>query len=68
MNNILNTFLKNTSKSLTIINEVIPIYKDTYPIIKKFKNYINKNNNTKHNIPNKKELDNTNNTNPKFFV
>lgn len=67
MNNILNTFLKNTSKSLTIINEVIPIYKDTYPIIKKIKNNINKNNkNNKNNTPNKKELDN--NSNPKFFL
>ena len=39
-NDILNTLLKGASKSLYIINEAIPIYKDTAPVVKKVKDFI----------------------------
>ena len=38
-NDILSNLLNGASKSLHIIDEVIPIYKDTSPLIKKIKNY-----------------------------
>ena len=45
-NDILNTLLKGASKSLYIINEAIPIYKDTAPVVKKVKDFVvNKKNN-----------------------
>lgn len=82
-NDILNTLLKGASKSLYIINETIPIYKDTASVVKKVKDFvvnkksninvsnITKNSNTvkeeKKDI--KKELvTNKNSNNPKFFV
>lgn len=82
-NDILNTLLKGASKSLYIINEAIPIYKDTAPVVKKVKDLVvNKKNNI--NVSNiiknsnnvkeekkdiKKELvTNKNSNNPKFFV
>lgn len=72
MNDMINSFLKSTSKSLGIINEVIPIYKDTYPIFKKIKGYIVKNNDKvvkeKKNAVIKKELEINDSSNPKFFV
>ena len=43
-NNILNTFLSGISKSLNIADNIIPIYKDTYPLIKKGKDFLNKTN------------------------
>lgn len=72
-NDILNTLLKGASRSLYIINEAIPIYKDTAPVVKKVKNFVvNKkgNNNVsdeKKDI--KKELvTKQNSNNPRFFV
>ena len=44
-NNILNNLLSGISKSLNIADNIIPIYKDTYPLIKKGKDLLNKNNN-----------------------
>ena len=82
-NDILNTLLKGASKSLYIINEAIPIYKDTAPVVKKFKDFvvnkksninvsnITKNSNTvkEEKKAIKKELvTNKNSNNPKFFV
>lgn len=80
-NDILSNLLNGASKSLHIIDEVIPIYKDTSPLIKKIKNYtINKN--VKHSEetkkPNeikkeksseiKKNLDLSSDNEPKFFL
>lgn len=80
-NDILSNLLNGASKSLHIIDEVIPIYKDTSPLIKKIKNYtINKN--VKHseeakesNIIKKeksseikKNLDLSSDNEPKFFL
>jgi len=72
-NDILNTLLKGASRSLYIINEAIPIYKDTAPVVKKVKDFVvNKkgNNNVsdeKKDI--KKELvTKQNSNNPRFFV
>ena len=82
-NDILNTLLKGASKSLYIINEALPIYKDTAPVVKKVKDFvvnkkgnittgnIIKNNsiNKNKNINIKKELvTKQNSNNPKFFV
>lgn len=82
-NNILNTVLNGISKSLNIASNVIPICKDTYPLIKKGKNLLNKNNiiNKNPKIDNKiNNMNNENNennenkqkknlsNNPKFFV
>ena len=39
-NDILNTLLKGASKSLYIINEALPIYKDTAPVVKKVKDFV----------------------------
>ena len=44
-NNILNNLLSGISKSLSIADNIIPNYKDTYPLIKKRKDLLNKNNN-----------------------
>lgn len=71
-NNIINNLLKKTSKSLNIINDIIPIYKDTSPTIKKLKNIItNKSKKedlpTKENTKKEKEPQQSN-SNPKFFV
>ena len=78
-NDILNNLLNGASKSLHIIDEVIPIYKDTSPLFKKIKNYtITKNtkqskNNLKEdknikNSKNIKNLDLSSNNEPKFFL
>lgn len=80
-NDILSNLLNGASKSLHIIDEVIPIYKDTSPLIKKIKNYtINKNvkysekakesniikNEKSSEI--KKNLDLSSDNEPKFFL
>ena len=80
-NDILNNLLNGASKSLHIIDEVIPIYKDTSPLIKKIKNYtISKN--AKYSIQSKesnkikkeksseikKNLDLSSDNEPKFFL
>lgn len=80
-NDILNNLLNGASKSLHIIDEVIPIYKDTSPLLKKIKNYtINKNvNNTQEQKESnkikkeksseiKKNLDLSSDNEPKFFL
>ena len=82
-NDILNTLLKGASKSLYIINEAIPIYKDTAPVVKKVKDFVvnkksninvsniikNSNNVKEEKKDIKKELvANKNSNNPKFFV
>ena len=80
-NDILNNLLNGVSKSLHIIDEVIPIYKDTSPLLKKMKNYtINKNVNNlqEQKEPNKikneksmeikKNLDLSSDNEPKFFL
>ena len=80
-NDILNTLLKGASKSLYIINEALPIYKDTAPVVKKVKDFvvnkkgnittgnIIKNSSINKNINIKKELvTKQNSNNPKFFV
>lgn len=79
-NNILNTVLNGISKSLNIASNVIPIYKDTYPLIKKGKNLLNKNNIINKNPKIDNKINNMNNenienkqkknlsNNPKFFV
>lgn len=64
MNNILNTILKTSSKGLYLINEIIPIYKDTNKIIKKFKKNITK----EPPKPKEKNQKKENRNNPKFFV
>lgn len=66
-NNILNTVLSGLSKSLNIANNIIPIYKDTYPLIKKGKNLLNKNNSPKikQNLNNNSNNNHDNNINPK---
>lgn len=79
-NNILNNLLSGISKSLNIADNIIPIYKDTYPLIKKGKDLLNKNNNLQ--IKSKRNNDdiikNSNikennqkknlSSNPKFFI
>lgn len=79
-NNILNTFLNGISKSLNIANNIIPIYKDTYPLIKKGKDFLNKNNNFQiKSKQNDNEISKNSNikennqkknlsSNPKFFI
>lgn len=82
-NDILNTLLKGASKSLYIINETLPIYKDTAPVVKKVKDFVvnkkgnittgniinNSSINKNKNINIKKELvTKQNSNNPKFFV
>lgn len=83
-NDILNTLLKGASKSLYIINEAIPIYKDTAPVVKKVKDFVvnkksninvssiikNGNNVKAEKKDIKKELftKQQNSNNPKFFV
>lgn len=78
-NDLLNTILKGASKSLYIVNEAIPIYKDTVPLFKNIKNLVNKNENNivrKKNIKGdkmetiKKNLDinQSDSNNPKFFI
>lgn len=83
-NDILNTLLKGASKSLYIINEALPIYKDTAPVVKKVKDFVvNKKGNIdlsnvikkKKDIINEEKKDikkelvtKQNNNNPKFFV
>lgn len=71
-NNLLNNLLNKTSKSLNIINEIIPIYKDTSPTIKKIKNFIINKSSQEKTIKKdeiKKEKEPTpSNSNPKFFV
>ena len=79
-NNILNNLLSGISKSLSIADNIIPIYKDTYPLIKKGKDLLTKNNNLQ--IKSKRNNDdiikNSNikennqkknlSSNPKFFI
>lgn len=83
-NDILNTLLKGASKSLYIINEALPIYKDTAPVVKKVKDFVvNKKGNIDLNNVIKKKNDiikeekkdikkelvtKQNSNNPKFFV
>lgn len=78
-NDLLNTILKGASKSLYIVNEAIPIYKDTVPLFKNIKNLVNKKENNivgKKNIKGdkmetiKKNLDinQSDSNNPKFFI
>ena len=82
-NDILNTLLKGASKSLYIINEALPIYKDTAPVVKKVKDFVvnkkgnittgniikNSSINKNKNINIKKELvTKQNSNNPNFFV
>lgn len=78
-NDLLNTILKGASKSLYIVNEAIPIYKDTAPLFKNIKNLVNKKENNivrKKNIKGdkmetiKKNLDinQSDSNNPKFFI
>ena len=79
-NNILNTFLNGISKSLSIADNIIPIYKDTYPLIKKGKDLLTKNNNLQikskrndndiiknSNIKESSQKKNLS-SNPKFFI
>lgn len=68
MNDMFSSFLRSTSKSLGVINEVIPIYRDTYPLFKKVKGVLVRNNDSvKKDVVIKKELD-VDSSNPKFFV
>ncbi len=83
-NDILNTLLKGASKSLYIINEALPIYKDTAPVVKKVKDFVvNKKGNIdlsnvikkKNDIVKEEKKDikkelvtKQNSNNPKFFV
>lgn len=68
MNDMFSSFLRSTSKSLGVINEVIPIYRDTYPLFKKVKGVLVRNNDSvKRDVVIKKELD-VDSSNPKFFV
>lgn len=83
-NDILNTLLKGASKSLYIINEALPIYKDTAPVVKKVKDFVvNKKGNIdlsnvikkKNDIIKEEKKDikkelvtKQNSNNPKFFV
>lgn len=83
-NDILNTLLKGASKSLYIINEALPIYKDTAPVVKKVKDFVvNKKGNIdlsnvikkKNDIVKEEKKDikkelvtKQNSSNPKFFV
>lgn len=78
-NDLLNTILKGASKSLYIVNEAIPIYKDTVPLFKNIRNLVNKKENNivrKKNIKGdkmetiKKNLDinQSDGNNPKFFI
>lgn len=80
-NDILSNLLSGASKSLHIIDEVIPIYKDASPLLKKIKNYtITKNvkqiqnKNTLEDVKNiknsdtKKNLDLSGDNEPKFFL
>ena len=83
-NDILNTLLKCASKSLYIINEALPIYKDTAPVVKKVKDFVvNKKGNIdlsnvikkKNDIVKEEKKDikkelvtKQNSNNPKFFV
>ena len=79
-NNILNNLLSGISKSLSIADNIIPIYKDTYPLIKKGKDLLNKNNNLQikskrndndiiknSNIKESSQKKNLS-SNPKFFI
>ena len=79
-NNILNNLLNGISKSLNIADNIIPIYKDTYPLIKKGKDLLNKNNNLQiKSKRNDNEISKNSNikessqkknlsSNPKFFI
>lgn len=76
-NDILNTLLRGISKSLYVVNEVIPIYKDTAPLVKKVKGFINKdkvidkniNTNSNNNIKKELEVKDKNiNNSPKFYL
>lgn len=77
-NNLLDTILKGASKSLYIVNEAIPIYKDTAPLFKSFKSLVNKNNNIvkkeiikddkKEEIKKNLEINQSDGNNPKFFI
>ena len=42
-NNILNNLLSGISKSLSIADNIIPIYKDTYPLITRVWQFLIKN-------------------------
>lgn len=77
-NNLLDAILKGASKSLYIVNEAIPIYKDTAPLFKNFKSFVNKNNNIvkkeiikddkKEEIKNNLDINQSDGNNPKFFI
>lgn len=77
-NDLLNTILKGASKSLYIVNEAIPIYKDTAPLFKNIKNLVNKNNNIvkkeiikddkKEEIKKNLDINQSDGNNPKFFI
>lgn len=79
-NDLLNTILKGASKSLYIVNEAIPIYKDTAPLFKNIKNLVNKkeNNNIvrektvkedkKETIKKNLDINQSDSNNPKFFI
>lgn len=62
--------LSGISKSLRIADQVIPIYKDSVPLIKNIKSffYKNKSNNIKNNNNEEKKVIITNDNNPKFFI
>lgn len=70
-NDILNTLLRGISKSLYVVNEVIPIYKDTAPLVKKVKGVIGKKDNKVNKVVIKKELedeDKEDDNKPKFYL
>ena len=70
-NDILNTLLRGISKSLYVVNEVIPIYKDTAPLVKKVKGVIGKKDNKVNKVVIKKELedeDKEDENKPKFYL
>lgn len=70
-NDILNTLLRGISKSLYVVNEVIPIYKDTAPLVKKVKGVISKKDNKVNKVVIKKELeveDKEYDNKPKFYL
>lgn len=70
-NDIINTLLRGISKSLYVVNEVIPIYKDTAPLVKKVKGVIGKKDNKVNKVVIKKELedkDKEDDNKPKFYL
>lgn len=70
-NDILNTLLRGISKSLYVVNEVIPIYKDTAPLVKKVKGVIGKKDNKVNKVIIKKELEDEDkeyDNKPKFYL